>query len=304
MPHQHSDGHSHAPPTYSKAFAIGIALNLSFVLVEFYYGKIAHSVALVADAGHNLSDVLSLFLAWGAALLSRRSPTLNRTYGLRRSSILAALLNAVLLLIALGAIAWESVQRFSEPTAVSEQTVIWVATVGIAINAATAMLFYSGRKGDVNIRSAFLHMASDVAVSAGVVVAAFVMQKTGWHWLDPAVSLFICAIVFIGTWDLLNDSLNLALDAVPEGIELSAAERYLSALPNVVGVHDLHIWGMSTTETALTTHLVMDKATCDNEFLLQIERGLHNKFGIEHVTVQVETGDRNSPCRCRLTSLA
>ncbi len=302
MSNQHS--HGHGSQNYSKAFAVGIALNLGFVVVEFYYGTIAHSLALVADAGHNLSDVLSLFLAWGAALLSRRSPTPNRTYGLRRSSILAALLNAVVLLIALGAIAWESIRRLGEPSVVAEQTVMWVAALGIVINAATAVLFFSGRKGDVNIRGAFLHMASDAAVSAGVVVSAFVIGRTGWFWLDPAVSLLICVAIFMGTWDLLKDSLNLALDAVPEGIEMSAVESYFSALPNVVGVHDLHVWGMSTTETALTTHLVMNQPTCDNAFLIQIEKELHKSFGIEHVTIQLETGDRDSPCRCRLSPIA
>ncbi len=300
--HGHSHGHGHAPQNYSSAFAVGIALNLAFVLVEFYYGKITHSLALVADAGHNLSDVLSLALAWGAAVLSRRIPTPGRTYGLRRSSILASLINAVVLLTALGAIAWESLHRLGEPSVISEQAVMWVAAVGIAVNAATAVLFFPGRKGDVNIRGAYLHMASDAAVSAGVVVSAFIIGITGWYWLDPLVGLSICIVIFIGAWGLLKDSLNLALDAVPEGIEMESVKEYLHELPNVVGVHDLHVWGMSTTETALTAHLVMNRPTCDNNFLLRIEHDLHSRFGIEHATVQLETGDRDAPCRCRLAS--
>ena len=297
--HQH--GHHHGNANYGRAFAIGIGLNLAFVIVEFAYGQIAHSLALVADAGHNLSDVLSLFLAWGALLLSKRSPTAKRTYGLRRSSILAALANSVILLVALGAIAWEAVRRLAQPAAVAEQTVIWVATLGIVINTATALLFYRGGKADMNIRGAFLHMISDAAVSAGVVVGALTMARTGWYWLDPVVSLAICLVIMIGTWDLLKASLNLALDAVPEGIEVAAVEAYLGSLPNVVGVHDLHVWGMSTTEAALTTHLVMETPACDNAFLIRIERELHDRFGIEHATIQVETGDRNSHCPCRLT---
>jgi cobalt-zinc-cadmium efflux system protein len=300
--HSHGTAHCHAPANYSRAFAIGIVLNLTFVFVEFYYGKIAHSLSLVADAGHNLSDVLSLLLAWGAALLSRRSPTPTRTYGFRRSSILAALTNAVILLIALGAIAWESLKRFNEPAEVAEQTVMWVAGIGILINTATALLFFSGRGKDANIRGAFLHMVADAAISAGVVVSALVIANTGWHWLDPAVSLLICAAIFVSTWGLLKDSVNLALDAVPGGIEVASVAAYLQALPNVVGVHDLHVWGMSTTEAALTAHLVVATPTCDNQFLLRIEEELHQKFGIEHATLQLETGDRDSPCHCRLTA--
>jgi len=296
----HSHDHHHHAATYGRAFAIGIGLNLTFVAVEFSYGRVAHSLALVADAGHNLSDVLGLFLAWGAMLLSRRSPTAKRTYGLRRSSILAALANAVILLVALGAIAWEAVRRFTEPAAVAEQTVIWVAALGMVINGATAMLFHSGSQADMNVRGAFLHMLSDAAVSAGVVASALLMAKTGWQWLDPVVSLAICAVIMVGTWDLLKASLNLALDAVPEGIDLAAVEAYLGGLPNVVGVHDLHVWGMSTTEAALTTHLVMTTPNCDNGFLLRMERELHARFGIEHATIQIETGDGNSSCQCRL----
>ena len=228
MSHHH---HHHHAPDYRQAFVIGIALNLTFVAVEFYYGTISHSLALVADAGHNLSDVLSLALAWAATMLSKRSPTPRRTYGLRRSSILASLTNAVVLLIAVGAIAWESVQRLSRPAPVAEQTVMWVAALGIVINTLTALLFFSGRKGDANVRGAYLHMAADAAVSAGVVASAIVLRYTGWLWLDPAMSLLICLVILLGTWGLLKESLNLALDAVPEGIELSVVKAYLAPGP-------------------------------------------------------------------------
>lgn len=295
-------GHSHATKNYGRAFAIGIFLNLSFVGIEFFYGQLSHSLALVADAGHNLGDVLGLALAWGAAILSRRHPTPNRTYGLRRSSILAALINAIVLLIALGAISWEAVRRLNDPSPVAEQTVIWVSAVGIVVNTITAILFFSGRERDVNIRGAFLHMAADAAVSAGVVASGFVIIATGWFWLDPLVSLVICGVIVVGTWGLLRDSLNLALDAVPEGIEMTEVKSYLSGLPKVVEVHDVHVWGMSTTEAALTAHLVMREPTCDDDFLMEIERQLHKRFGIEHSTLQLETGDRELPCRCRLAT--
>ena len=293
--------HEHGTASYSRAFAVGVVLNLGFVVVEFICGQLAHSLALVADAGHNLSDVLALLLAWGAVVLAQRRPTPGRTYGLRRSSILAALVNAVVLLIAVGAIAWEAVRRFRAPTPVEEQTVIWVAMIGIVINAGTALLFLSGRKGDLNIRGAFLHMAADAGVSLGVVLAGVAILATGWWWLDPVVSLVIVVVILMGTWDLLRDSVNLALDAVPEGVDLPGVRQYLARLPKVVDVHDLHIWGMSTTETALTAHLVLTEAICDDAFLARIEGELHTLFGIEHTTIQVETGNPAYPCRCRLT---
>jgi len=293
-------GHDHGQANYGRIFAIGIALNLGFVIVEFTYGRIAHSLALVADAGHNLSDVLSLLLAWGAAILSKRYPTPERTYGFRRSSILAALVNAVVLLVAVGAIAWEAMRRFGEPSQVEGQTVIIIAGIGIAVNAATALLFMSGRKSDLNIRGAFLHMAADAGVSLGVVLAGFAIIYTGWAWLDPLVSLVIVAVIFIGTWGLLRDSVNLALDAVPEGVNIKDVQSYLNDLPKCVEVHDLHIWGMSTTETALTAHLVMNNPVCDDALLARTAKDLHDKFGIEHATLQVETGDPAYPCSCRL----
>ena len=296
MPH----AHTHEPANYGRAFAIGVALNLAFVVLEVIYGKLSHSLALVADAGHNLSDVLGLVLAWGAMLLARRRPTPERTYGFRRSSILAALINAAILLISVGAIAWEAIGRVNHPQAVAETTVISVASVGILINAGTALMFMSGRKRDLNIRGAFMHMATDAVISLGVVLTAAAMLSTGWLWLDPVVGLIIVALIVYGTWGLLRDSLNLALDAVPAGIDMNDVKEYLSGLPTCVDVHDLHVWGMSTTETALTAHVVMAQTICDDALLAKITNELHQKFGIEHATLQVEFGDPTYPCRCRL----
>jgi len=294
MAHKHT--HSHAPIDFGRAFAVGIALNLSFVIAEFLYGRAAHSLSLVADAGHNLGDVLSLLLAWGAMLLSKRLPTPRRTYGLRRSSILASLVNAVVLLITVGAVAWEAIRRLANPEPLGEVTVIWVAVVGIVINSITALLFMAGRKSDLNIKGAFLHMAADAAVSLGVVIAGVAILFTGAFWLDPVVSLVVMAVVLISTWGLLRDSLNLALDAVPEGIEMPAVEQYLRSLTGVSDVHDLHVWGMSTTEAALTAHLVMPDTSCDDRLLSRIHSELHDRFGIEHTTIQVERGDPEYPC--------
>lgn len=295
--------HSHTltPANYGRAFAIGVTLNLAFVVLEAIYGRLSHSLALVADAGHNLSDVLGLVLAWGAMLLARRQPTAARTYGFRRSSILAALINAAVLLISVGAIAWEAVGRVSHPNSVAETTVISVASIGILINAGTALMFMSGRKRDLNIRGAFLHMATDAVISLGVVLTGVAMIVTGWLWLDPAVSLVIVALIIYSTWGLLRDSLNLVLDAVPAGINMNDVKEYLAGLPTCIDVHDLHVWGMSTTEAALTAHVVMAQTTCDDALLAQITNELHQKFGIEHATLQVEFGDPTYPCRCRLT---
>ncbi|WP_293914450.1 cation diffusion facilitator family transporter [Deinococcus sp.] len=289
----HSHGHSHAPTDFGRAFVIGIGLNTIFVIFELVYGTLAKSLALVADAGHNASDVLGLLLAWGAYLVARRRPSLKHTYGLRRSSILASLTNAVLLLVALGAIIWEAVHRFSQPAPVAGGTVIWVATLGIAINGVTAYLFASGRKGDLNLRGAYQHMFADALVSAGVVVAGIVILLTGWNWLDPVVSLVLAAVILYGTWGLLHESLDLALDAVPESVDLNEVKAFLSAQPGVSGVHDLHVWGMSTTETALTVHLVMPRGLPD-EGLQHLRHELHEQFGVEHATVQVEQG--RVPC--------
>lgn len=294
MGHDHS--HSHAPQRLTRAFAIGIALNLAFVGIEAGYGLVANSLALVADAGHNLSDVLGLVLAWAAAVLGQRRPTARHTYGLGRSSILAALANATLLLIAVGAIAFEAIRRFGQPAPVATGTVIWVATVGIAVNGVTAMLFHRGREHDLNVRGAFLHMAADAAVSLGVVVSGIVIALTGWAWIDPVISLVIAAVIVAGTWGLLRDSVNLALDAVPEGVDAGAVHGYLAGLPGVAEVHDLHIWGMSTTETALTAHLIRPGGL-DDRMLAEAQRALHDRFGIEHCTIQVEEGRPEYPCR-------
>ncbi|MEG4044563.1 cation diffusion facilitator family transporter [Microcoleus sp. Pol17_C1] len=298
MSHNHSHGghgHDHGG-NYNRAFAISIALNTGFVIIEAVYGILANSLALLADAGHNLSDVLGLLLAWGATILARRRPTARHTYGLRRSSILAALLNAILLLVASGAIAWEAIQRFSEPSSVSGDTIIGVAAVGIAINTGSALMFMADRHNDLNIRGAFLHLIADAAVSLGAVLAGIAIVATGWLWFDPIMSLIIVVVIVLGTWQLFQESLNLITDAVPASIDPLAVRTYLAGLSGVTGVHDLHIWAMSTTETALTAHLVMPTAYTGDAFLVQVNRELHDLFGIEHTTLQVETGDPSYPC--------
>jgi len=294
--HHHGAGHVHAPASFGRAFAIGIGLNVAFVAVEFVFGVLANSVSLLADAGHNLSDVLGLVIAWIASVLVRRPPSSRYTYGLRSSSILAALFNAVFLLVAVGAIAWEAILRLLHPEPVASGVVMIVATVGIVINGATAWLFASGRKGDLNIRGAFLHMLADAAVSAGVVLAGLGMRYTGWLWLDPATSLVIAVVIVASSWRLLRDSVDLSLDAVPAHIDPHAVEAYLSGLPGVLAVHDLHIWGMSTSEAALTVHLVKPDARVDDALLARIREELHTRFGIGHSTVQLELGDAAHPC--------
>ncbi len=294
--HAHA-GHSHAPADFGRAFLIGIVLNTAFVVVEGVYGALSHSLSLVADAGHNLGDVAGLALAWAAAWLGRRPPTPGRTYGLRRSSVLAALANAILLLVAIGAIAWEAVLRLLHPEPVAPLTVIVVAAIGIAVNGVTAWLFMAGRHGDLNIRGAYLHMAADAAVSLGVVVAGVLMLGTGALWIDPLVSLLVCGVILVGTWGLLRDALRLALDAVPPGIDAGAVRTWLAGLPGVTAVHDLHIWGMSTTETALTVHLVMPAAGPHDALLASIGQELAAHFHIGHATVQIESGDAAHPCR-------
>jgi cobalt-zinc-cadmium efflux system protein len=301
MAHSHHHGHhghDHSTLNYNRAFLIGIGLNFGFVVIEAAYGLLSHSIALLADAGHNSSDILSLVLAWGASLLSRQQPTHRYTYGFRGSSILISLLNAVLLLLTLGAIAWEAVQRFAYPQPIAGTTVIGVAVIGIVINTLTALLFLSGRHQDLNIRGAFLHMAADAGVSAGVVLAGLAIVITGWQWVDPIVSLLIVVVVVVGTWQLLTDSVNLALDAVPTGIEPLAVRTFLTERQGVAEVHDLHIWAMSTTETALTAHLVMPEGHPGDDFLHHLSHELHHHFGVKHPTIQIELG--NSPCSCSL----
>lgn len=287
--HDCSIGHGAAHTSFTSAFAIGIGLNFAFVVIEAGFGFFAHSLALVADAGHNLSDVLGLLLAWCAAALSSRAPTERRTYGWKSSSILAALFNAILLLVSVGAIAWEAIRRLHNPPAVAGTTIIWVSAIGIVINTATALMFFSGRKHDLNIRGAFMHMAADAAVSLGVVLAGWAILVSGMRWIDPAVSLVIAAVIVWGTWSLLRDSINLALHGVPEGIELPAVRAYLSNLPHVTSVHDLHVWPMSTTETALTAHLVRDVDDCDCTLLDKAAKDLLVQFQIHHATLQFET---------------
>jgi cobalt-zinc-cadmium efflux system protein len=289
--HSHAGhGHSHAPASFDQAFAIGIGLNIVFVLVEAIVGLRIDSVALVADAGHNLSDVLGLAVAWGGATLARRVPTKRFTYGLKGSTILAALTNALLLLVALGAIVLEASQRFTDPAPVAGLTVSLVAGIGIAVNVATALLFARGRKGDVNIRGAYLHMAADAAVSAGVVVAGLIIWRTGITWIDPAVSIVIAILIFWQTWGLLRETVEMSLAAVPRGIDFDQVEHALTELPGVTRIHDLHIWPMSTTEPVLTAHLVMPAGQPGDAFLSAARAMLHAKFGIGHATLQVETG--------------
>jgi cobalt-zinc-cadmium efflux system protein len=298
--HDHGHGHSHAPANFDRAFAVGAGLNLLFVAAEAAAGLFTHSLALLADAGHNLSDVLGLFLAWGAAVMARRAPTARRTYGLRKATILASLGNAALLLVAVGAIAWEAVRRLADPEPVQAGPVIVVAVIGVVINTATALMFMRGQKGDLNVRGAYLHMAADAAVSAGVVVAGLAMMWTGWLWLDPVVSLAIVVVIVAGTWSLLRDSLDLALDAAPRGLDTQAVRAWLERLPGVSEVHDLHIWAMSTTETALTAHLTRPRQTESpaeaDDFLHDACAGLHDRFGIGHATLQIEHGD-GADCR-------
>lgn len=309
--HNHSNdhdhiGHSHAhgggrhhhgdPNNHGRAFVIAIVLNTAFVVVEFAYGFFANSTALMADAGHNLSDVLGLLLAWGTAILARKAPSERYTYGLRSTSILAALANAMFLLVACGAIAWEAIQRFSQPPVVAGLTVTLVATVGIVINGLSAWLFIKGSKGDLNIRGAYLHMAADAAVSLGVVVAGIAMIFTGWYWLDPVISLVIVAVIVIGTWGLLRESAQLALSAVPANIEVAAIDAYLRQRPGVTDIHDLHIWGMSTTENALTVHLVMPDGYPGDAFMDDIMRTLKERFSVHHSTLQVEQGMTDHAC--------
>ncbi|QBM78279.1 cation transporter (plasmid) [Sphingomonas sp. AAP5] len=294
--HDHGGhGHSHAPKSFGKAFAIGTALNLGFVIIEAGYGIAAGSMALLADAGHNLSDVLGLLIAWGAATLGRRTPKGRYTYGFRSSSILAAFLNALLLLVAIVVIAVEAIRRFSEPAPVAGGTVMIVAAVGIVINTATALLFMSGRKGDLNIKGAFLHMAADAAVSAGVVVAGFFIVKTGLSWIDPVTSLVIVAVIAIGTWSLLRDSVNMSLQAAPPGLDPAEIGTFLRGQDGVQEIHDLHVWPMSTTETALTVHLLVPGGYPGDTYTARVAAALKEKFGIDHATIQIET-DPATPC--------
>jgi len=304
--HQHP-AHSHAshagahhhhanPANFGRAFVIAIALNSIFVIVEFSYGFIANSTALMADAGHNLSDVLGLLLAWAAVILARRAPSLRYTYGLRSTSILAALANAMLLLVACGGIAWAALQRVYAPPPVAGLTVTLVAGAGILVNGLSAWLFMSGSKGDLNVRGAYLHMLADAVVSLGVVLAGIAMIYTGWYWLDPVISLVILAVIFISTWQLLRESMQLALNAVPPHIDVAAVANFLKQCEGVGSIHDLHIWGMSTTECALTVHLVMPQGYPGDQVIDGITKTLKERFSIHHSTLQTEQGTTPHGC--------
>ncbi len=293
--HSHGAGHAHAPESFGRGFAIAVTLNTALVVVQLVYGFLANSVALIADAGHNFGDVLGLLLAWGAQALAGRLPTTRYTYGFRSASILAALLNGLILLVATGAIAWEAIRRFSDPGDVAGLTVIVVAAAGIVVNGFSVWLLMPAGKADLNVRGAFLHLLGDAAVSGGVVAAGAVIALTGWSWVDPAASLIISVLIVWSTWGLLSEATRLSLAAVPDRIDPAQVQSYLRGLPAVSEVHDLHIWAMSTTETALTVHLVRPGAALDDAFLDGVCEGLAERFGIRHATVQVEAG--GATCR-------
>jgi cobalt-zinc-cadmium efflux system protein len=285
----HDHGHSHAPAEFNRAFAIGIALNMAFVAIESWYGWKINSLALLADAGHNLSDVAGLVLAWGGALAGKLRPNARHTYGWKRASILAAFFNALLLLVAMGSLAWEAFNRLGTPEATEGWTIMAVAGVGIVVNTATALLFMRGRKDDLNIRGAFLHMAADALVSLGVVIGGALYLWQGWTWIDPVMSLAIAVVIVLGTWSLFKQSLHMLFDGVPEGIDMAAVRALLLKLPGVDEVHDLHVWAMGTSEVALTAHLVLkDQATDTSAVLQEAEHELHEHFEIRHVTLQLE----------------
>ena len=290
--HAHGASRGHAPKNFGAAFAIGMVLNLGFVVLEAVYGLLANSLALVADAGHNLGDVLSLVMAWAAAMLARRAPSQTHTYGLRRGTILAALANATLLMLTVGAIAVEGVRRALEPGEVAGMTIIVVAGAGIVVNGVTAWLFASGRKGDINLRATFLHMAYDALVSVGVVVTGAVILVTGWTRLDALASLAIAVVILVGTWSLLRVSVGMSLDAVPLGITTEEVGNFLKRQPGVSAIHDLHVWPISTTETALSCHCLMPGGHPGDEFLVRLAQELHERFGIGHATIQVEVDER------------
>jgi cobalt-zinc-cadmium efflux system protein len=296
MSHDHNHNHNHNIDNYNRAFAIGVLLNVVFVVIEGFYGIFANSLALLADAGHNLSDVAGLLLAWGANVLATKSATEKRTYGFKKVTIMASLLSAILLIVVLVGIAWEAVVRFRHPEPSAGMTVIVVAAIGVIINTFTALLFVKGQKHDLNIRGAFLHMAADAAVSLGVVIAGIFMLVKGVLWIDPVVSLVITVVIAVGTWGLLRDSINYAIDAVPQRISIPEIKKYLLSVDRVDRIHDLHVWSLSTTEVALTVHLVINEDLLNNQFLWDIQQQLHDQFIIEHSTIQVENDKDDNHC--------
>lgn len=287
--------HNHSTNN-SKAFIVGITLNLAFVIGEVVFGLRSHSLSLLSDAGHNFGDVLGLALGLGATILAKSTPSSKRTYGLRSSTILASLLNAVLLLVATGAIAWEAVGRFMSPEPVVGTTLIWVASIGVLINVGSALFFFKGKDEDLNIKGAFMHLMGDAVVALGVVITGFIIIYTGWFWLDPVISIVIAGAIVFSTWGLLKDSVNLALQGVPKGIDTEKVTQYLSQLTDVCHVHDLHIWPISTSEVALTAHLVMAKQPSDDNFLDEVTHAVHDQFNIDHTTIQIECGKGNHGC--------
>jgi len=293
---QVSHRHHHTPADYNRAFAVGVALNAVFVVIEAVFGVLSGSLALLTDAGHNLSDVLGLLLAWGAAALARKRPSPRRTYGYSRATIIASLFSGLLLMGAVGAIGWEAVGRLMEPPQPAGKTIMIVAAIGVVINTVTALFFVSGKDHDLNIRGAFLHMAADAAVSLGVVASGALILFYGMNWVDPVISLVIAAVIFLSTWGLLRDSLNLAVDAVPRNVDPDAVREYLNNLPGVTAMHDLHIWPMSTTDTALTAHLVMGALPENDEFLVDVAQQLADRFTINHVTIQLERHESGVIC--------
>lgn len=296
MNRQVNHQHHHAPPDYNRAFAVGVLLNVGFVIVEAVFGVMSDSLALLTDAGHNLSDVLGLLLAWGAAVLAKRKPSPRRTYGYSRATIIASLFSGLLLMGAVGAIGWEAVNRLMEPSQPAGKTIMIVAAIGVVINTVTALFFLSGKDHDLNIRGAFLHMAADAVVSFGVVLSGALIFFYGFNWIDPLISLFIAGVIFLSTWGLLRDSLNLAVDAVPRNVDPDAVREFLSSLPGVRALHDLHIWPMSTTDTALTAHLVMDDFPDSDQFLSDVAHALESRFAVNHPTIQMERFDSNVVC--------
>jgi cobalt-zinc-cadmium efflux system protein len=288
--------HHHVRLNYNRAFAVGVTLNVVFVLVEVFYGLVADSLALLTDAGHNLSDVMGLLLAWGATALAARRPSARRTYGYSRATILASLASGLLLLVAVGAIAWEAIGRFVQPVVPAGTTIMVVAGIGVVINTATALMFIRGKDKDLNIRGAYLHMAADAAVSLGVLISGAIIWKYGFAWVDPLISLVIAGVILLSTWDLMRDSANLAVDAVPRNVDPDRVRAFLASQAGVTDLHDLHIWAMSTTDTALTAHLVMPVVPQEDAFLHRITAQLHDQYGIQHATIQIERGDDDAQC--------